>query len=140
MPFSLTLDAANAPALGEFWALALGYRKEAPPQPFTTWPEALTSWGVPEETWDDYYAIEDPSGVGPRIFIQKVPEVKTAKNRVHLDVRVSESHEAKDRPGMRAKADELVAAGAVETGVVDDPQQGYWIVMADPEGNEFCIV
>ena len=139
-PFHLTLDASDPTALGEFWALALGYRREDPPAPHSTWEEALTAWGLPGERWNDANAIVDPTGAGPRIFIQKVPEPKTAKNRLHLDVVVSESAEGKDRGALRAKADELVAAGATETLVFDDPMLGHWIVMADPEGNEFCVI
>nr|WP_231980802.1 VOC family protein [Tessaracoccus coleopterorum] len=76
----------------------------------------------------------------PRIFIQKVPEPKTAKNRMHLDVRVSSGPDDKDRAGMLEKADQLVAAGATRVRTVDEGFKGYWIVMTDPEGNEFCIV
>ena len=101
---------------------------------------ALTAWGLPEERWNDANAIVDPDGLGPRIFIQKVPEAKTVKNRIHLDVRVSASPHDKDRASMQTKADELVAAGATQQQIFDHPSMGYWIVMADPEGNEFCIV
>ena len=110
--FSLTMDAADPLALGEFWAFALGYVREPPPAPHATWEETLTAWGLPTERWNDANAIVDPDGVGPRIFIQKVAEPKTAKNRLHIDVRVSSSAQQKDREGMRAKADQLVAAGA----------------------------
>lgn len=138
--FHLGFDAADPSALGKFWELALGYRIEDPPPPHETWEETFVAWGLPEERWNDAYAIVDPDGIGPRIFIQKVPEPKTAKNRVHLDVIVSESPRDKDRAALQAKADELVAAGATQTRIFDDPNEGYWIVMADPEGNEFCIV
>lgn len=137
--FSVTFDAADPLALGEFWSLALGYRREDPPAPFATWEETLTAWGLPEERWNDANALVDPDGIGPRIFIQKVPEAKATKNRIHLDVRVSANREDKDRAAMRAKASELEAAGATHAGEYDTPM-GYWIVMADPEGNEFCIV
>lgn len=140
LPFSLTMDAADPLAQGEFWALALGYRREDPPQPYATWEETLTAWGLPKERWNDANAIVDPRGDGPRIFIQKVPEPKTAKNRLHLDVRVSASVNDKDPAALQAKAAELVAAGATQVAIFDDPTMGYWIVMADPEGNEFCIV
>ena len=66
--------------------------------------------------------------------------VKTAKNRLHIDVRVSSSAQQKDREGMRAKADQLVAAGATLVSVFDEEFTGHWIVMLDPEGNEFCVV
>ncbi|HOA27958.1 MAG TPA: VOC family protein [Arachnia sp.] len=138
--FSLTMDAADPLALGEFWAFALGYVREPPPAPHATWEETLTAWGLPTERWNDANAIVDPDGVGPRIFIQKVAEPKTAKNRLHIDVRVSSSAQQKDREGMRAKADQLVAAGATLVSVFDEEFTGHWIVMLDPEGNEFCVV
>ena len=138
--FSLTMDAADPLVLGEFWALALGYVREPPPAPHATWEETLTAWGLPTERWNDANAIVDPDGVGPRIFIQKVAEPKTAKNRLHIDVRVSSSAQQKDREGMRAKADQLVAAGATLVSVFDEEFAGHWIVMLDPEGNEFCVV
>lgn len=137
MPFHLTMDAADPLALGQFWAVALGYRREDPPAPYDTWEETLTAWGLPPERWNDANAIVDPAGVGPRIFVQKVPEPKTAKNRVHLDVIVTPH---KDRAAMAAKASQLVAAGATQVSIFDDPTLGYWIVMTDPEGNEFCII
>lgn len=138
--FSITMDAADPRALGEFWALALGYVQEAPPAPHQTWEETLTAWGLPPERWNDANAIVDPEGVGPRIFIQKVPEPKTAKNRVHLDVVASAARQNKDMAVLQAKADELVAAGATQLQVFDEEFTGRWIVMQDPEGNEFCIV
>ena len=138
--FSITMDASDPLALGEFWSLALGYRREDPPAPFATWEDTLTAWGLPADRWNDANAIVDATGEGPRIFIQKVPEEKSVKNRVHLDVRVSLDRANKDRDAMRAKADELIAAGASEIAIHDHPSMGYWIVMADPEGNEFCIV
>ena len=138
--FTVTFDAADPTRLGEFWALALGYRREDPPAPYSTWEETLTAWGLPEERWNDANALVDVDGVGPRIFLQKVPEPKSAKNRIHLDVRVSTGREDKDHAAMQAKADELVEAGATQVQVVDEPTFGYWILMADPEGNEFCIV
>lgn len=138
--FSVTMDAADPAAQARFWAEALGYAPEPPPPPHETWEETLISWGLPEEQWNDAAAIVDPAGIGPRVFIQKVPEPKSAKNRVHLDVRVSRDRENKDRDRMRATADELVAKGATLVRIVDDSPMGFWIVMSDPEGNEFCLV
>lgn len=138
---SLTLDAADPATLATFWAKALGYQLEAPPEGFASWPEALTAWGVPEDEWDSAAAIVDPAGVGPRIFIQRVPEPKTAKNRLHIDV-----HSGAGRPGakdmgiVRAVAADLQASGASIIAEFDRADIGQWIVMADPEGNEFCVV
>lgn len=138
---SLTLDAADPALLAAFWAAALGYELEAPPEGFASWPEALTAWGVPEEDWNQASAIVDPNGVGPRIFIQRVPESKTAKNRVYLDVHSGAGRPgAKDMATVRAVAAELVANGATIVAEFDRSAIGQWIVMADPEGNEFCVV
>ena len=140
--FSVTMDASDPRAQGEFRALALGYVREAPPAPHGTWEEALTAWSLPEERWNDANAIVDPDGLGPRIFIQKVPEPKTAKNRLHIDVHSNAG--GPDQPKawdvMRAKAAKLVAAGADVVEEFRQPPQGEWIVMEDPEGNEFCVV
>lgn len=141
MTFSLTMDAADPARLGEFWALALGYRRDDPPGDYDTWEEALTGWGVPEEQWNDANAIV---GDGPRIFIQKVPEPKTAKNRLHIDVHSGAGKavdgDGKDWSVMRAKAAELESAGATVVEEFSEPGLGEWIVMEDPEGNEFCVV
>jgi predicted enzyme related to lactoylglutathione lyase len=63
----------------------------------------------------------------------RVPEPKVCKNRVHLDIRTDRSDD-----GKHAKIRELVAAGADEIRRVDE-QGGWWMVMTDPEGNEFCV-
>jgi hypothetical protein len=136
----VTFDAANPPALADFWALALGYQHEPPPKGFTSWLEWAASVGIPEANWDDNRALIDPDGTGPRLFFQRVPEPKTAKNRVHLDVRaapgVTDPDERKRR--LWAHADTLVDAGASVVGEMEERGQ-YWIVMQDPEGNEFCL-
>lgn len=139
----IVLDAHDPLALGRFWAEALGYVREPPPEGFASWEETLRAWGLPEERWNDANAIVDPDGVGPRIYLQKVPEDKTAKNRVHLDVGVPGPG---SRPGerhleaVRARAAELEALGATRVEEFDDELQGSWVVMQDPEGNEFCVV
>ncbi len=139
--FSITIDAANPKALSEFWAAALGYAIQAPPAPFNSWPEALKAWGVPESEWNSASAVVDPEGVGPRLFFQRVPEAKTVKNRVHLDV-----HSGAGLPGekdpdiLRRVASELIGLGALQVEEIDSGPIGHWIVMVDPEGNEFCVV
>ncbi len=130
-PIQISFDAASPRALGTFWCAALGYIEQPPPPGFDTWEDALDAFGVDRSDPDRAYAIVDPEGVGPRVFLQKVPEGKTAKNRVHLDIHVGPD-------AIRAKVDELVARGATETGDFDEPG-GRWISMRDPEGNEFCV-
>lgn len=139
--FKITIDATDPAALGAFWSLALGYETEPPPAPFTTWDETLTAWGLPPERWNDATAIHDPATPGSRIFIQKVPEPKTAKNRMHIDIDsgARRGDGSKDWTVLRALAARLVEAGATVEREFDEAAQGSWIVMHDPEGNEFCV-
>jgi hypothetical protein len=129
--FQVTIDAAGPRALGAFWCEVLGYIEQPPPPGFDTWEEALDAFGVDRSDPDRAFAIVDPEGHGPRVFFQKVPEGKTAKNRVHLDVNVGED-------AIHAKADELEALGATRVAEHDEPG-GHWITLLDPEGNELCL-
>lgn len=128
--FQVTVDAADPRGLGAFWCVALGYVEQPPPQGFDTWEDALDAFGIDRSDPNRAFAIVDPDGVGPRVFFLKVPEGKTAKNRVHLDVHVGDEREA--------KAAELESLGATIVGRFDEPE-GTWISMLDPEGNEFCL-
>lgn len=137
LEFQVTFDAHDPRALGDFWALALGYVRQPPPPGFDDWEAALTSWGMTPDQFNDFNALVDPEGDGPRLFIQRVPEDKGAKNRVHLDVNVG--GEPDGRPDrVRAHVATLVTAGAQ---VVEeyDLRGEFWIVLQDPEGNEFCV-
>jgi hypothetical protein len=137
----VTFDCGDPAALAEFWAVALGYVVQPPPGGFDTWEAALSAWGVPEDQRNERSAVVDPDGTGPRVFFQRVPEGKTVKNRVHLDVRAAPGRQGDDRmAALEEAADDLVTRGAVrlqryEPGGLD---QGH-LVMADPEGNEFCL-
>ncbi|MEV5981446.1 VOC family protein [Streptomyces sp. NPDC052114] len=133
----LTLDCADARLLGAFWKTALGYVDEPPPAPFTTREEWLASFDLPEDDTADGGAwLCDPEGIGPRLSILRVPEPKTAKNRLHIDVRVPGHGGADERwARIRAESARLVAAGGSVLAVFD----GHHVVMADPEGNEFCV-
>ena len=77
----IVIDCADPAAVAEFWAQALGYVVQPPPDGFATWQDALAAWGVPKDRWDSASAVVDPDGVGPRVFLQKVPEAKVAKMR-----------------------------------------------------------
>jgi catechol 2,3-dioxygenase-like lactoylglutathione lyase family enzyme len=141
--WTITFDCADPATLASFWCQALGYVDGAPPAGFATWEEWLASAGVPPEEWGDGAYIEDPAGLRPSISFLKVPEPKTAKNRVHLDVQAGggrgEPQEVRWARVLAAVA-RLTEAGA--TVVREDRQDGVpdHFVMADPEGNEFCVV
>ncbi|GAA3225766.1 VOC family protein [Actinocorallia longicatena] len=131
----LTLDCADARILGAFWRTALGYVDEPPPAPFATRAEWLAHHD-PDASPADGAWLCDPSGAGPRLSLLRVPEPKTAKNRLHLDIRVPSGGTPAERwARTRAEAARLVTAGAT----VLAEYSGHHIVMADPEGNEFCV-
>lgn len=136
----IVFDAHDPSKLATFWAAALGYELAPPPPGFDTWPDFLQSQHVPESEWNSASAIRDPAGAGPRIFIQRVPEPKTVKNRVHIDlqsgggpgIEIAEQRQRVDRSVQR-----LIGLGATYR----DTRQALgvvWAVMQDPEGNEFC--
>ena len=138
----VTFDAADPAALSRFWAEVLGYRLDDPPEPYATWDEALKAFGVPEHLRNSASAVHDPTGAGPRLFFQQVPEGKTAKNRVHLDVRAAPGLEGDARmAALEAECARLVALGAsrLERHEPAPPMSNGFIVMHDPEGNEFCL-
>lgn len=139
--WQLTMYVRDAAAQARFWAEVLGYVEQPPPDGFDSWQDALAALGMPPERRDEGGAIVDPDGEGPRIFFHRVPEDKPDQmNRLHLDVRVSDpdDDERARRTAQRAEADRVVGLGASEVGPVED-LGGHWIVLRDPEGNEFCI-
>lgn len=138
----ITFDCADPAALSEFWADALGYKVQDPPPGFETWEQALDAWGVPAEQRNNASAAVDPEGAGPRLFFQKVPEGKQAKNRVHLDVRTATGLEGAERmEALEKEAARLQSRGASRLQRIEPapPLDHGHIVMADPEGNEFCL-
>jgi catechol 2,3-dioxygenase-like lactoylglutathione lyase family enzyme len=140
----VTIDCADPGRLARFWATALGYRLEEPPDGFASWQEYWVSRGLPpEEVEDGYDSIVDPDGVGPRVWFQPVPEAKVVKNRVHLDLDVGGGRTAplaERRRRVDAEADRLVAAGATRFRVLsEEGVDHYGVVLQDPEGNEFCL-
>jgi len=104
---TLTFDAADALALATFWAMVLGS-------------------DVDEDSTADKAFVEAAGWGGPNIWFIRVPEAKTAKNRLHIDLRA---------PG--SVADEVVRLERLGATVVEE--RGHHTVMQDPEGNEFCV-
>ena len=140
--FGVTFDCAHAGHIAEFWAAALGYEIQPPPPGFESWKAWCESNDV-EYDPGHMSAVNDPAKKGPRLLFIRVPEPKTAKNRVHLDVHASAGPPAtadERRPAIEAKANELEALGAKRVGDVKEEFGGIWLVMTDPEGNEFCVV
>jgi Glyoxalase-like domain len=139
--FQVTFDSADPAAQAAFWAGALHYELQPPPSGFPSWDAALDAWGVPTERRNDRSAIIDPVGAGPRVFFQRVPEPKTSKNRVHLDLRAAAGLSGEARlAALEAECARLVALGARRVQRFEpDALSGGFIVMFDPEGNEFCL-
>jgi hypothetical protein len=137
----IAIDCADPATLSQFWADALGYVHPDPPGDYPSWEAFLVASGVPESEWNSASALEDPDGIGPRLFFQQVPEPKAGKNRMHLDLNVSGGTKVSlDQriPRVRAKVSVLVPLGAQ---VLREHERlgEFWIVMTDPEGNEFCV-
>ena len=138
--FQVVIDCADPARLATFWAAATGYKLQDPPPGHDSWESFLRAQGVPEEEWNSASAVVDPDGVGPRLYFQRVPEPKTVKNRVHLDLNQGDRDTPPDERRRRvdAEVERLKGLGASELYRME--QHGdYWVTMADPEGNEFCV-
>jgi predicted enzyme related to lactoylglutathione lyase len=105
----IVIDCSDPEALADFWAEALGYSKAGP--------------------FDPYYVLLPAVREYPPVILQRVPETKTTKTRVHFDLRVAD---------IEAEAERLEQLGARRIDIGQGPSPG-WITMADPEGNEFCV-
>jgi predicted enzyme related to lactoylglutathione lyase len=110
---AVTMDCLEPEKLAGFWAEVLG-RTPGP---------AGTEDGT-------YWAVRDPDGKGPLLLLQRVPEEKTTKSRVHIDLWVAD---------IEAEAERAVSLGATLVKRFDDDEDYGWIWMTDPEGNEFCF-
>jgi len=136
--FQLAIDCSSPHELADWWAEALGWQVEAQDEAFI---RRMVDAGhaTEEETtrhrgalvWRAGAAINSPEPGRPRVLFQTVPEAKTVKNRLHLDVRVGAD-------AQEAEVARLVGMGATE---LWRGSQGphSWVTMADPEGNEFCV-
>ncbi|MFC9467924.1 VOC family protein [Streptomyces coelicoflavus] len=135
--FQVTFDCAEPERLARFWCEVLGYVVPPPPEGCGTWDDYWSS--QPPERRGAWFACADPTGVGPRLYFQRVPEGKAAKNRVHLDVRVGTGLVGAERlAALDAERARLVPLGAVHVRTLYDGNDAC-IPMLDIEGNEFCI-
>jgi hypothetical protein len=138
MDFQVTIDSSSPHELADWWAEALGWTVEPSDEAFirrmieaghASEEDTTTHRGV--LVWKEGAAITSPDPGRPRVLFQQVPEGKTVKNRVHLDLRPGGEDPA-------AVVDRLIAMGATE---LWRSSQGphSWVTLADPEGNEFCV-
>lgn len=141
--WQLTIDANDPAALAAFWARALGYQS-VPPEGPEIWHALYRERLRGQAAFDN--RLFDPAGVQPPLFFQPVPETKAGKNRLHLDLyptgRDSSLSQEQRIEIVEGKVGELVALGAsvVRRTREDDPDDpDYFVVMHDPEGNEFCV-
>lgn len=142
--FQLVIDCSDPEPLAHFWASALGYELESPPEGFADWDAYWRDVGVPEdELGGGVDRIVDPEERGPRIWFQVVPERKASKNRWHIDISVGGGREVPietRRQRVEAEAARLTALGAERLAVLDsEGLDHYAVAMRDPEGNEFDI-
>ncbi|WP_406833045.1 VOC family protein [Pedococcus sp. KACC 23699] len=144
----LTVDCTDSARLVEFWCAAMGYVPEPAPLGWSSWLDYWLSAGIPEEELEGAEngsgAIVDPEGALPRIWFQEVPESKTVKNRLHIDVRHTPGRDempyAARRESLEAEVERLLALGATVATVKAPEGADYFAVtLMDPEGNEFCI-
>ncbi|WP_199577961.1 VOC family protein [Streptomyces sp. CRB46] len=135
----VTFDCADPVRVARFWCEVLGYVAPPPPEGFATWEEYDRP--QPAEKRGAWFACSDPTGEGPRLFFQRVPEGKVVKNRVHLDVRAGTGLVGEERlAALEAECARLVALGAVHVRTLyADEENESCIVMQDVEGNEFCL-
>ena len=143
--WKLVIDTRDAPALADFWAAALGYEVENQDELIKNLLAAghvtenlvaehdgrrhfrgLAAIRHPDDPYDETTGV----GQGRRILFQDVPEPKTIKNRLHVDVH--------GEAGLDALVERLEGLGATRVNEVNQGPAGHWWVMRDPEGNEFC--
>lgn len=137
--FQVTFDCADPERVARFWCEALGYVVPPPPPGFDSWDDVNLT--LPPEVQGSKFACVDPDGAGPRLFFQRVPEGKVAKNRVHLDVRVAPGTVGEERlAALEAECERLLPLGAARVRLLEaNGIDESCIVMQDSEGNEFCL-
>ena len=138
--FQVTVDSGDPHGLADWWAETLGWQVEPQDEAFI---RRMISAGHAADSdtklhngalvWKAGAAIRHPEGTerAPRVLFQLVPEAKTVKNRVHLDVRIGADDVERAVAGLTARGAKFLHTG----------QQGpySWVTLADPEGNEFCV-
>ena len=127
--------------LAEFWAGALGYIVQPPPEGFDSWEEFASANNIPKENWNDISAAVDPDGRGPRLLFERF-DGGAANQRVHVDVNAVGREELTDderRQRLAGERTRLEALGATYKREATGMAGEIWIEMFDPEGNWFCV-
>ena len=134
----VVIDSSSPHELADWWAEALGWQVETQDESFI---QKMVDTGAASEedttrhrgalVWKIGAALNSPDPERPRLLFQLVPEPKTVKNRLHLDVRVGAERR-------EAEVARLLSLGATE---LWRGSQGpfEWATLADPQGNEFCV-
>ena len=135
----VTFDCRDPERVARFWCEVLAYVVPPPPEGLATW--ADYDRGLPSEQQGSSFACIDPSGAGPRLYFQRVPEGKVVKNRLHLDVRVGTGLVGEERlVALEAECARLVGLGGARLRLLNaDGANESCLVMQDIEGNEFCL-
>ncbi|WP_405896907.1 VOC family protein [Streptomyces sp. NBC_00727] len=135
----VTFDCADPERVGRFWCEVLGYVAPGAPEGFDSWDAYNAS--LPPESRNTWFAASDPTGAGPRMYFQRVPEGKVAKNRLHLDVRVATGLVGEERLAViESECARLLPLGAVRGKLLPaDGENESCLNMQDVEGNEFCL-
>lgn len=132
----IAIDFGDPYDLAEFWTAVLGYQLMEPPDGYSSWQEHAAAQA--EEPGEAWVKIADPDDRGPTVLFHRVPEAKLVKNRVHLDVRALPETIGDRREQVVAFVDRIMRLGGSKVrDVIDDA--GYFAVLQDPEGNEFCV-
>jgi len=133
----IAIDCADPHPLCAFWAAVVGYEVEDNEELIR---QVLAAGHATQDdveefdgrlVWRIAGACRDPQGQGPRLLFQQVPEPKTVKDRIHLDLHIGEEQR-------ETEVERILGLGATK---LWDGQQGpqAWVTLADPEGNEFCV-
>lgn len=136
----ITFDCADPERVARFWCEVLGYVVPEPPEGFDSW-EAYKSSLSAEDLPLSGFSCSDPTGAGPRMYFQRVPEGKVVKNRVHVDVRAGTGLVGEERlAALEAECARLIPLGAVRGKLLlADEENESCQLMQDIEGNEFCL-
>ena len=140
----LTFDSTDPARVARFWEQALGWSRTPPDAPQTTWWEHYRSRLGGEAAFED--RLFDPEGLRPPLWFQRVPEEKSGKNRLHLDLyptgrdnalTIERRVEIVDQEVTRLEG--LGATVLRRERWDEEDESGYFVVLQDPEGNEFCV-